>query len=256
MPGFRISSRTHGSVDIPASNWLVALGEGLERLGGVANMDRIACESLPNGTILVRDVRTGAGFIVQPLDAAPSQAEENDEVWAAPEDTEDEQTGRERVILSALDTVLAAPSRTAAAQLALDAATKVIPAESGAVLLGERGKALVFAAAFGPEAHKLRELAIPAGTGFAGFCATRGTALTVNTPYEDERFCRAIDDITGYRTRSLLVVPVAVDHRSFGVLELINSPSQHGFDAAAIEVLARVALALGTRLAALGPVEG
>jgi len=256
MPVFRISSRTHGSVDVPASNWLVALGEGLERLGGVANMDRIACESLPNGTILVRDVRTGAGFIVQPLDGAPPRAEETDEVWPAPEDTEDEQTGRERVILSALDSVLAAPSRTAAAQLALDAATTVIPAESGAVLLGERGKALVFAGAFGPEAHKLREIAIPAGSGFAGFSAARGTAVSVNNPYEDERFCRAIDDITGYRTRSLVVVPVALDHRCFGVLELINSPAQHGFDATAMEVLARVAHALGTRLAALGPVGG
>lgn len=256
MPGFRISSRTHGSVDVPASNWLVALGEGLERLGGVANMDRIACESLPNGTILVRDVRTGAGFVVQPLDGAPAQAEDADEVWAAPEDTEDEQTGRERVILSGLESVLAAPSRATAAQRALEAATSVIPAESGAVLLGERGKALVFAGAFGPEAHKLRELAIPAGTGFAGFCAARGTSVSVNNPYEDQRFCRAIDDITGYRTRSLVVVPVALDQRCFGVLELINSPSQHGFDAAAMEVLTRVAHALGTRLSASGPVEG
>jgi GAF domain-containing protein len=124
------------------------------------------------------------------------------------------------------------------------------------VLLGERGKALAFAAAFGPEAHKLREIAIPAGTGFAGFSSSFLTALSVNNPYEDSRFCRAIDDITGYRTRSLLVVPIAVERRCFGVIELINSPSQHGFDDGAMVVLTRVAQALGVRLAASGPVEG
>ena len=37
------------------------------------------------------------------------------------------------------------------------------------------------------------------------------------------RFCRAIDDITGYRTRSLLVVPIATGQRTFGAFELINA---------------------------------
>ena len=149
-----------------------------------------------------------------------------------------------------------AASRSVAIQRTLDAAGAIIPAESGAVLLTERGGAMGFAGAFGPEAHKLREIAIPAGTGFAGFCTTRIVALSIKDPYTDARFCRAIDDITGYKTHSLLVVPVALDRRVFGCLELINATSKGGFDDGAMELLAEVALGLATRLGATGPVDG
>ncbi len=256
MPGYRISSRTHGTIEVPASNWLVALGQGLEQLGVVANMDRIACESMPNGTILVRDVRTGAGFIVQPLDGSVTADAEAEEIFAAPEDTDDEATAQERRILPLVESVLKAASRGSAVQLALEAATQLVPAESGAVLLTERGGAMTFAGAFGPEAHKLREIAIPAGTGFAGFCVMRRAALSIKEPYEDARFCRAIDDITGYRTRSLLVVPIAVERRIFGAFELINAESPAGFDDGAMALLSRVSQALATRLGASGPVQG
>ncbi len=256
MPGFRVSSRTLGSLEIQASNWLVALGQGLEGLGVVANMDRIACEALPNGTILVRDVRTGQGFIVQPLEAQPPRPEDENEIFAAPEDTEDGETARERVIAPLVAAILAASSRSAAIQRTLDAAVAIVPAESGAVLLIERGGAMGFAGAFGPEAHKLRDIAISAGTGFAGFAATRITALSIRDPYEDSRFCRAIDDITGYRTHSLLAVPVALDRRVFGVLELINATAKGGFEDGSMALLERVGHALATRLGASGPVQG
>lgn len=256
MPGYRISSRTHGTVEVPASNWLVALGQGLEQLGVVANMDRIACEALPNGTILVRDVRTGDGFIVQSLEGAPPSDERTEEVFASPEDPDDPATAQERMLVPLLTSILQAPSRGAAIQLSLDVAVQLIPAESGAVLLTERRGAMAFAGAFGPEAHKLREIAIPAGTGFAGFCVMRLVSLSIKEPYEDARFCRAIDDITGYHTHSLLVVPIAIERRVFGAFELINASSATGFDDAAMTLLSRVAQALAMRLGASGPVQG
>ncbi len=255
MPGFRITSRTMGSMEVSASNWPVALGQGLERLGVVASMDRIACEAHPNGTILVRDVRSGQGFVVQPLDEAIGRPEETDEVFAAPEDTDDGVTAEEKVILPLIAEISRAPSRSIAIQRALDAAVAMVPSESGAVLLTERGGAMGFAGAFGPEAHKLRDVAIPAGSGFAGFCASRLTALSIKDPYADSRFCRAIDDITGYKTHSLLVVPVALDRRGFGCLELVNVIGHAGFDDGAMALLSQVATALAVRLAASGPVE-
>lgn len=63
---FEVSSRTAGSVQVDASNWLSALGEGLTALGLLADLDRLACEVLPNGRVLARDVRSGHGFICGP----------------------------------------------------------------------------------------------------------------------------------------------------------------------------------------------
>ncbi|RME24423.1 MAG: GAF domain-containing protein [Deltaproteobacteria bacterium] len=53
-----------------ASNWLAALGEGLGALGRIDMLQRLACELLPNGRVVARDVRTGRGFVVTPLDRA------------------------------------------------------------------------------------------------------------------------------------------------------------------------------------------
>ncbi|MFN7146037.1 MAG: hypothetical protein ACK4YP_19845, partial [Myxococcota bacterium] len=64
MDWFRIHSLKHGSVDIQADNWLAALGIGLGRLGVVQDLSSIACETLPNGRILVRDVKSGTGYAV------------------------------------------------------------------------------------------------------------------------------------------------------------------------------------------------
>jgi len=71
---FLVSVRGGTPSDVLAANWLSALGDGLEQLGIVGDIDRLACEVLPNGTVIARDVRTGAGYIVQP--AGPTEPDE------------------------------------------------------------------------------------------------------------------------------------------------------------------------------------
>jgi len=52
------------------------------------------------------------------------------------------------------------------------------------------------------------ELRVPLGRGFASFTATSGEPIIVKDAYEDERFNQDVDNQTGYRTGSVLVVPV------------------------------------------------
>lgn len=67
MPEFEVSPADGSAVRIEAANWLSALGDGLDELGVVEALERLACEVLPNGRVIARDVRTGQGFVVMPL---------------------------------------------------------------------------------------------------------------------------------------------------------------------------------------------
>lgn len=85
----------------------------------------------------------------------------------------------------------------------------------------------------------------------AGYVATSGEELNITDVYELKadlpyRFNRSFDDKMGYRTRSMLVVPMR-DHRSqiVGVLQFVNRLDRKGdpveFDAEIAEVLRAIA---------------
>ncbi|EAY15670.1 3'5'-cyclic nucleotide phosphodiesterase family protein [Trichomonas vaginalis G3] len=64
---------------------------------------------------------------------------------------------------------------------------------------------------------------IPFNAGIVGYTATTGEILNIKDAYEDPRFNRATDLKTGYRTLTLLCVPI-FDHKGNvrGVTEMIN----------------------------------
>merc|ERR550534_2532221 len=49
-----------------------------------------------------------------------------------------------------------------------------------------------------------QDVRFPIGKGIAGFVADTAQTLNVNRAYEDERFNPAIDEQTGYKTKSIL----------------------------------------------------
>jgi len=74
-----VSARGGASAAVDAPNWLAALGVGLDQLGSVGAIDRLACEVLMNGTVLARDARTGQGYVVRPLDVDGANELKEDE---------------------------------------------------------------------------------------------------------------------------------------------------------------------------------
>lgn len=71
-----------------------------------------------------------------------------------------------------------------------------------------------------------REIRIPSHLGIAGECFTRRTAILIEDAYSDPRFNPAIDRTTGFRTRSILCVPVINRHGlSIGVVQVLNRRS-------------------------------
>jgi sigma-B regulation protein RsbU (phosphoserine phosphatase) len=73
-------------------------------------------------------------------------------------------------------------------------------------------------------AHGVSELRIPAGTGLIGNCITSDSNIVVNDTGSDERFLRRVDQSSGYRTDSVLAVPLHADGRVIGAMQVLNKP--------------------------------
>lgn len=59
--------------------------------------------------------------------------------------------------------------------------------------------------------------------GIAGSCFTQKEPIFVTKAYSDERFNRSVDDATGYRTQSILAVPiVSKNGEAMGVMQSLN----------------------------------
>src|SRR5947207_4896718 len=67
------------------------------------------------------------------------------------------------------------------------------------------------------------EIRLPIGKGLAGTVAATGEPVILHDAYDDPRFDRTSDERTGYRTRSMLCVPIKNrGQRVVGVLQLLN----------------------------------
>src|SRR5712691_12933769 len=79
---------------------------------------------------------------------------------------------------------------------------------------GERGKSVL----------AINEIRLPLdGRSLAAEVARTGALLRIDEPYGDPRFDPSVDARTGYRTRSILVVPIdSRDRRRLGVLQAVN----------------------------------
>ena len=80
-------------------------------------------------------------------------------------------------------------------------------------------------ALLGPEFQHLPQVRLQRGQGIAGWVAEHREPLIVNNVYKDHRFFARIDSKSGFRTHSILCVPLAVEEQVIGVLEAINKRS-------------------------------
>lgn len=82
------------------------------------------------------------------------------------------------------------------------------------------------------------DIRLPPGFGIAGIVARTGETISIPDAYEDPRFSRDIDLKTGFRTRSVLCVPLVTPSGSVvGVIEAMNKKNDGAFDADDAEAL-------------------
>lgn len=90
------------------------------------------------------------------------------------------------------------------------------------LMVDEQRDELYFAIAVGDAAETLKTVRMKLGEGIAGWVARHGESLIVPDVYNDPRFSRRVDEMTKWKTRSIICVPLQSKHRVLGVIQLIN----------------------------------
>ncbi len=78
----------------------------------------------------------------------------------------------------------------------------------------------------GPMFDDMPTIRVKRGQGIAGWVAENQQPLIINDTYSDKRFYTRVDSQSGFRTNSMICIPLQVETRTIGVLQAINR--QHG----------------------------
>jgi len=107
--------------------------------------------------------------------------------------------------------------------LALGGILVHIPIEAGSLVLLDEAHELAFIKVF-PEdiAPVLAPIRLKPGQGIVGWVVEHGQGVIVNDTSCDPRFYPSVDALTGFRTRSVLCVPMFARGQVTGAIELIN----------------------------------
>lgn len=108
----------------------------------------------------------------------------------------------------------------------LDLCEQLIGAEAGSILFYDESLNLLRfrVARGGAPLEQLRQVTLRLGEGIAGVVAETGKPLFVADVQKDEHWSRKVDLTTGFKTRSLMAVPLRSHGRLLGVLEVLNKP--------------------------------
>lgn len=106
----------------------------------------------------------------------------------------------------------------------VSAAMELLQAQGSSLMLliEPNREELVFQVVDGAVSHQLVGRRIKLGQGISGWVAQTGEPALVNDAQKDPRFSSAQDASTGFRTESLLAVPLQYQGRLLGVLTVVN----------------------------------
>jgi HD-GYP domain-containing protein (c-di-GMP phosphodiesterase class II) len=106
----------------------------------------------------------------------------------------------------------------------------VLGAEAASLLLyDEKSQELYFKFADGPVGQKIKRLHIARQSGIAGWIMKNKKPMVVNNPAKNASFYKRIDDATGFKTRSIIAVPMMVNNKIIGVIEVCNKKDGSNF---------------------------
>ncbi len=124
----------------------------------------------------------------------------------------------------------------------LTIALEAVDSENGSILLlDEESDELVFVAVQGTRQKELTDFRIPADSGIAGWVKTHKKSALVPNVRKDDRWISAVDQSIGFNTQSLMAVPLILEDRVLGVMEVVNSMTEDHFNENDLSLLLLVA---------------
>ena len=143
-------------------------------------------------------------------------------------------------------------ARTLAAETSLEHLLKTVAEEIKKVLdadrctvflLDKERNELVSKVALGMGTQELR---FPADKGLAGYVAQMGEIINIEDAYKDDRFNQDIDKETGYRTKTILCMPIwNMKHEILGVFQVLNKNNDSIFTKEDEEILIAIGSSAG-----------
>jgi phosphoserine phosphatase RsbU/P len=119
-------------------------------------------------------------------------------------------------------------------------AVKELLNATAASILTVDGDGLMFQVSVGgPSAVAAKPFRVPLGQGIAGWVVDHKEPVLVNDAQNDPRFFGTMDKKTGFTTEALIAVPLIVNEKAIGVIEVFNKPG--GFDQSDLELIATFA---------------
>jgi sigma-B regulation protein RsbU (phosphoserine phosphatase) len=138
----------------------------------------------------------------------------------------------------------------------LEIAREVLGAEANTVFLTTPNGDLELAIARGMDGQTVRKsIVVPRGQGIAGWVAEHGAPLLVPDAYADPRFYQEADRQTGFKTRSIICVPLRTGEGSVGALQALNPMGREAFDALDLEAFEAFAVLVASAIERLRFVE-
>ena len=123
-------------------------------------------------------------------------------------------------------------------QLIMTKVSELIEAENWSLLLvDELTGALRFEVVVGLDIESVRHIRLLPGQGIAGHVLQTGETLLIDDVKTDSRFYKAIDQITGFQTKSIVCIPLFIRTQVFGVLEVINVHDMDMFQKSYLPIL-------------------
>ncbi|MDY6781936.1 MAG: GAF domain-containing protein [Cyanobacteriota bacterium] len=108
-------------------------------------------------------------------------------------------------------------------QSVMEQARRLMKADRSTLFLLSKEKNELWTKVAKADGRTMLEIRIPANRGIAGYVASTGRTLNIPEAYEDPRFDPSTDKQTGYRTHSILCMPVFNSATELiGVTQLIN----------------------------------
>src|SRR3954470_15914778 len=108
---------------------------------------------------------------------------------------------------------------------------------SSIFLLDEEADELVFEALAGDDEQGLIGTRIPSSTGIAGWTLVTRQPLVIEDLEDDPRHSREVAEKTGYVPKGIMSVPLLVEERVLGVLQVLDRPHRPGFSLQEMDLL-------------------
>lgn len=140
----------------------------------------------------------------------------------------------------------------------LEVARRVMEVEASSLfLVNPQGELELTTASGGASQASLpvQRIIVPRGRGISGWVLEHKQSLLVPDAYADPRFFKETDKQTGFRTRSILCVPLLRGTKEIGVLQVLNPLGRDSFDESDLEVIEAYGTLAATAIDKLRTIE-